>query len=153
MWIRSRSLHIPEARPSLTQTAGYVNGTKRTVFTGNWWWLHDIRKMKNSSVTTVCSEAGRVQIRRKGLDARFLIRNKAQSPRILDQVAQFISHWKTVSDGSAIDRSVNILAYEGHSVNSEIRYVSAIAYLLAESWCCLYKAPTFISHNSKETIS
>ena len=34
--------------------------------------------------------------------------------------------------------------YEGHSVNSEIRYVSAIAYLLAESWCCLYKAPTFI---------
>ena len=50
-------------------------------------------------------EAGRVQIRRKGLNARFLIRNKAQSPRILDQVAQFISHWKTVSDGSAIDRS------------------------------------------------
>ena len=43
--------------------------------------------------------------------------------------------------------------YEGHSVNSEIRYVSAIAYLLAESWCCLYKAPTFISHNTKETIS
>ena len=39
------------------------------------------------------------------------------------------------------------------SVNSEIRYVSAIAYLLAESWCCLYKAPTFISHNTKETIS
>ena len=37
-------------------------------------------------------EAGRVQIRRKGLNARFLIRNKAQSPRILDQVAQFISH-------------------------------------------------------------
>ena len=45
------------------------------------------------------------------------------------------------------------LFYEGHSVNSEIRYVSAIAYLLAESWCCLYKAPTFISHNIKETIS
>ena len=45
------------------------------------------------------------------------------------------------------------LKYEGHSVNSEIRYVSAIAYLLAESWCCLYKAPTFISHNTKETIS
>ena len=43
--------------------------------------------------------------------------------------------------------------YEGHSVNSEIRYVSAIAYLLEESWCCLYKAPTFISHNTKETIS
>ena len=43
--------------------------------------------------------------------------------------------------------------YEGHSVTSEIRYVSAIAYLLAESWCCLYKAPTFISHNTKETIS
>ena len=43
--------------------------------------------------------------------------------------------------------------YEGHSVNSEIRYVIAIAYLLAESWCCLYKAPTFISHNTKETIS
>ena len=37
-------------------------------------------------------EAGRVQIRRKGLNARFLIRNKAQSPRILDQEAQFISH-------------------------------------------------------------
>ena len=37
-------------------------------------------------------EAGRVQIRRKGLNARFLIRNKAQSPRIVDQVAQFISH-------------------------------------------------------------
>ena len=43
--------------------------------------------------------------------------------------------------------------YEGHSVNSEIRCVSAIAYLLAESWFCLYKAPTFISHNTKETIS
>ena len=43
--------------------------------------------------------------------------------------------------------------YEGHSVNSEIRYVNAIAYLLAESWCCLYKAPTFMSHNTKETIS
>ena len=43
--------------------------------------------------------------------------------------------------------------YEGHSVNSEIRCVSAIVYLLAESWCCLYKAPTFISHNTKETIS
>ena len=43
--------------------------------------------------------------------------------------------------------------YEGHSINSEIRCVSAIAYLLAESWCCLYKAPTFISHNTKETIS
>ena len=36
---------------------------------------------------------------------------------------------------------------------SEIRCVSAIAYLLAESWCCLYKAPTFISHNTKEIIS
>ena len=45
------------------------------------------------------------------------------------------------------------LIYEGHSVNSEIRYVSAIAYLLAESWCCLNKAPTFISHNTKETIT
>ena len=43
--------------------------------------------------------------------------------------------------------------YEGQPVNSEIRCVSAIAYLLAESWCCLYKAPTFISHNTKETIS
>ena len=43
--------------------------------------------------------------------------------------------------------------YKCHSVNSEIRYVSAIAYLLAESWCCLYKAPTFISHNTKETMS
>ena len=43
--------------------------------------------------------------------------------------------------------------YEGHSVNSEIRCVSAIAYLLADSWCCLYKAPAFISHNTKETIS
>ena len=43
--------------------------------------------------------------------------------------------------------------YEGHSVNSEIRCVSAIAYLLAERWCCLYKSPTFISHNTKETIS
>ena len=53
-------------------------------------------------------EAGRVQIRRKGLNARFLIRNKAQSPRNLDQVAQFISHWKTVSDGSAIDRSASL---------------------------------------------
>ena len=46
-----------------------------------------------------------------------------------------------------------LILYEGHSVNSEIRCVSAIAYLLAESWCCLYKAPTFISHNTKETIS
>ena len=27
--------------------------------------------------------------------------------------------------------------YEGHSVNSEIRCVIAIAYLLAESWCYL----------------
>ena len=45
------------------------------------------------------------------------------------------------------------IIYEGHSVNSEVRCVSAIAYLLAESWCCLYKAPTFISHNTKETIS
>ena len=61
-------------------------------------------KLCNSSTL----EAGRVQIRRKGLNARFLIRNKAQSPGILDQVAQFISHWKTVSDGSAIDRSVII---------------------------------------------
>ena len=43
--------------------------------------------------------------------------------------------------------------YEGHSVNSEIRCISAIAYLLAESWCCLYKVPTFISYNTKETIS
>ena len=43
--------------------------------------------------------------------------------------------------------------YEGHSVNGEIRCVRAIAYLLAESWCCLYKALTFISHNTKETIS
>ena len=48
---------------------------------------------------------------------------------------------------------ITIFIYEGHSVNSEIRYVIAIAYLLAESWCCLYKAPTFISHNTKETIS
>ena len=48
---------------------------------------------------------------------------------------------------------VLMLIYEGHSVNSEIRCVSAIAYLLAESWCCLYGAPTFISHNTKETIS
>ena len=40
-----------------------------------------------------------------------------------------------------------------HLVNSEIRCVSAIAYLLTESWCCLYKAPTFFSHNTKETIS
>ena len=47
----------------------------------------------------------------------------------------------------------NMALYEGHSVNSEARCVSAIAYLLAESWCCLYKAPTFISHNIKETIS
>ena len=46
-----------------------------------------------------------------------------------------------------------ITTYEGHSVNSEIRCVSAIVYLLAESWCCLYKAPTFISYNTKETIS
>ena len=46
-----------------------------------------------------------------------------------------------------------VVYYEGHSVNSEIRCVSANAYLLAESWCCLYKAPTFISHNTKETIS
>ena len=43
--------------------------------------------------------------------------------------------------------------YEGHSVNSEIKCVRAIAYLLAESWCCLYKALTFISHYTKETIS
>ena len=49
--------------------------------------------------------------------------------------------------------AVNGKIYEGHSVNSEIRCVSAIAYLLADSWCCLYKAPTFISHNTKETIS
>ena len=27
-----------------------------------------------------------------------------------------------------------LIFYEGHSVNSEIRCVSAIAYLLAESW-------------------
>ena len=46
-----------------------------------------------------------------------------------------------------------ILMYEGLSVNSEIRCFSAIAYLLEESWCCLYKAPTFIFHNTKETIS
>ena len=46
-----------------------------------------------------------------------------------------------------------MVLYEGHSVNSEIRCASAIAYLLAESKCCLYKAPTFISHNTKETIS
>ena len=46
-----------------------------------------------------------------------------------------------------------IFIYEGHSVNSEIRCVSAIANLLAESWCWIYKAPTFISHNTKETIS
>ena len=49
--------------------------------------------------------------------------------------------------------SEKYLSYEGHSVNSEIRCVSAIAYLLAESWCCLCKAPAFISHNTKETIS
>ena len=47
----------------------------------------------------------------------------------------------------------NLLHNKGHSVNSEIRCVSAIVYLLAESWCCLYKAPTCISHNTKETIS
>ena len=29
------------------------------------------------------------------------------------------------------------LNIRGHSVNSEIRCVSAIAYLLAECWCCL----------------
>ena len=53
-----------------------------------------------------------------------------------------------------IDSSpVEIYIYEDHSVNSEIRCVSAIAYLLAESWCYLYKAPTFISHNTKEIIS
>ena len=57
-------------------------------------------------------EAGRVQIRRKGLSARFLIRNKAQSPRILAQVAQFVSHWKTVSDGSALDRSGGYTRYD-----------------------------------------
>ena len=45
-----------------------------------------------------------------------------------------------------------IVKYEGHSVNSEIRCVSVIAYLLVESWCCLYKAPTLISNNTKETI-
>ena len=54
---------------------------------------------------------------------------------------------------NAINPSPLAVVYEGHSVNSEIRYVTAIAYLLAESWCCLYKAPTFISHNTKETIS
>ena len=52
-----------------------------------------------------------------------------------------------------ITKLQHLQQYEGHSVNSEIRYVSAIAYLLAESWCCLYKAPIFISHNTKETIS
>ena len=52
----------------------------------------------------------------------------------------------------ALNKTLSI-HYEGHSVNSEIRFVIAVAYLLAESWCCLYKAPTFISHNTKETIS
>ena len=54
---------------------------------------------------------------------------------------------------SIIDLDGIKVIYEGHSVNSEIRYISAIAYLLAESWCCLCKTPTFISHNTKETIS
>ena len=45
-----------------------------------------------------------------------------------------------------------VYIYAGHSV-SEIRCVNAITFLLAESWCCLCKAPTFISHNTKETIS
>ena len=48
MWIRSRSTPHTKARPSLTHTVGYVNGTKRTVFTGNW--LHDISKIKHSSL-------------------------------------------------------------------------------------------------------
>ena len=55
--------------------------------------------------------------------------------------------------GPSTNEAKIICIYEGHSANSEIRCISAIAYLLAESWCCLYKAPTFISHNTKETIS
>ena len=61
--------------------------------------------------------------------------------------------FKGDSNNENLTKLEHTYTYEGHSVSSEIRCVSAIAYLLAESWCCLYKAPTFISHNTKETIS
>ena len=48
-------------------------------------------------------EAGWVQ---KGHRARFW--NITQSPCNLIRVAQFISHWKNVSDGSALDRSARL---------------------------------------------
>ena len=57
-----------------------------------------------------------------------------------------------MSSNHQIETASSLINYEGYSVNSEIRYVSAIACLLADSWCCLYKAPTFISHNTKEII-
>ena len=79
------------------------------------------------------SEAGRVQIRRKGLSARLLIQNKAQSPRNLAQVAQFISHWKTVSDGSALDRSVKPLQ---HCINT----FADLKDLTFEDWKIILKA-------------
>ena len=68
--------------------------TRQMTFTGYWYKGHDTKLIGGISEHRKrgAEEAGRVQIRRKGLNARFLIRNKAQSPRILDQVAQFISH-------------------------------------------------------------
>ena len=60
--------------------------------TYSWTKVILLSRIRAISEFSWYKEAGRVQIRRKGLNARFLIRNKAQSPRILDQVAQFISH-------------------------------------------------------------
>ena len=43
--------------------------------------------------------------------------------------------------------------YEGHSVYNESEYFSSFPYWLRDMWCCLYKVPTFDSHDMKETIS
>ena len=69
---------------------------------------------------------------------------------IFDLFFTFFSHQGEVAK---IPSGHISFTYEGHSVKSEMRCVSAIAYLLSESWCCLFKAPTFISHTTKEIIS
>ena len=89
-----------------------------------------------------------------------IVLGRAKFPKLISQrnftlkIGSYLQHVSTVTLLRwNLLKVIRLRFYEGHSVNSEIRYVSAIAYLLAESWCCLYKAPTFISHNTKETIS
>ena len=55
-------------------------------------------------------KGGQVQICLKGLRTPFSIWNKLKSPCNLVQMAQFISHWKIISDRSTFDPSSTVLS-------------------------------------------